>query len=342
MKKYVLILGLIASFNANAEELPSCGENCTYHLENGVLTIEPIDSSKPAGIKNYSYFSGCSGGVWGYCSTAPWAQDLSITKVEITEGITSVGDNAFAYQPSIVEVNLPDGLETIGYQGFHRTSITSIDLPDSLKEIGGWAFVTKTLQQVNGSLENVTKLYNMPFADTALSGFVVPPNITELSANTFSGNNSSYNAKNLTNLYCPESLMSECAAAIAYRGDDAEVKGYAFDGGVYVIGDDYYLSSDDMKKGDTASSAEEKAQYVCAGTLNHCKKQALISRGICQDADCDALVASDGNYMLKYNGKTYQSINDLLKGNYDVRRIYTVEEANFVAGKVNSVKIRYR
>jgi len=38
----------------------------------------------------------------------------------------------------------------------------------------------------------------------------------------------------------------------------------------------------------------------------------------------------------------YQSINDLLKGNYDVRRIYTIDEANRVAGKVNSVKIRYR
>ena len=68
----------------------------------------------------------------------------------------------------------------------------------------------------------------------------------------------------------------------------------------------------------------------------------LEAKGICQGAACDTFIQSDGNYMLKYNGKTYQSINDLLKGNYDKRRIYTVEEANFVAGDRNTVTIRYR
>ncbi len=350
MRKYVLILGLIASFNANAEELPSCGENCTYsYVENGTddngnttytLTISPIDASKPAKIKDYYRWS--EPGV-GYRTDAPWWGNASITKVDVESGITTVGRAAFA-NTSIKEITLPEGLLSIGVQSLHRSKITSITIPDSVTEIEDWAFATQTLTQVNGNMENVTSIKYMTFADTALTDFVIPPSVSTVALESFGDleGYENYKLKNLTNLYCPESLISECAAAIAYRGDDAEVKSYAFDGGVYVIGDDYYLSSDDMKKGDTASSAEEKAQYVCADTLNHCKKQALINRGICQDADCDALVASDGNYMLKYGGKTYQSINDLLKGNYDVRRIYTIEEANFVAGSRNTFSIRYR
>ncbi|MBR2299722.1 MAG: leucine-rich repeat domain-containing protein, partial [Alphaproteobacteria bacterium] len=345
MKKRILILGLMMALNANAEELPSCGENCTYsYVENGVdndnnptytLTISPIDVTKPAKIKDYERWN--EPGV-GYRTDAPWWGDTSITKVDVESGITTVGRAAFA-NTSIKEITLPEGLLSIGSQSLHRSEITSITIPDSVTEIGDWAFATKTLTQVNGNMENVTSIKYMTFADTALTDFVIPPAVTSVAFESFGDleGYENYKLKNLTNLYCPESLMSECAAAIAYRGDDAEVKSYAFDGGVYVIGDDYYLSGDDMKKGDTASSAEEKAQYVCTLSLKDCKKQALINRGICQGADCDALAENDGKYMLKFGGRTYQSINDLLKGNYDVRRIYTVEEASFVSGKKNTV-----
>ena len=350
--QFILTLMAGAAFgltNTNAEELPSCGENCTYsYVENGTddsgnttytLTISPIDASKPAEIKDYDRY-----GQWGHGGEhAPWRFE-NVTNVEITEGITSVGSDAFTDMQSIKSVTLPEGLEKIGGVAFHNLPfLTKIDLPSSLIEISSWAFSDDPLTEINGLSEHLTSIGSNAFGMAKITDFVISPNVVNLATDAFGlAGWTSYEAKNLTNLYCPESLMSECAAAIAYRGDDAEVKSYAFDGGVYVIGDDYYLSGDDMKKGDTASSAEEKAQYVCAGTLNHCKKQALINRGICQDADCDALVASDGNYMLKFGGKTYQSINDLLKGNYDKRRIYTIEEANFVAGDKNRVSITYR
>ena len=71
----------------------------------------------------------------------------------------------------------------------------------------------------------------------------------------------------------------------------------------------------------------------------------LQNKGLCSDltGDCKAFVdTAKAGQMLKIGSKTYQSINDLLKGNYDKRRIYTIEEANFVAGKVNRVSIKYR
>ena len=73
--------------------------------------------------------------------------------------------------------------------------------------------------------------------------------------------------------------------------------------------------------------------------------EVLQNKGLCQDknSDCAALVAAaDNHQLLKVGSKTYQSLDALLKGDYDRRRIYTVEEANFVAGDRNTVTIRYR
>ena len=50
----------------------------------------------------------------------------------------------------------------------------------------------------------------------------------------------------------------------------------------------------------------------------------------------------DKNGQIKADAKTYASLDDLASGNHIVKRIYTIDEANEVAGKVNSVKIRYR
>ena len=107
---------------------------------------------------------------------------------------------------------------------------------------------------------------------------------------------------------------------------------YEKQGGVYILDGKYYYSGSDM-----ANTTNE-----CKKALGECKRDVLEAKGICQGSACDTFIQSDGNYMLKYNGKTYQSINDLLKGNYDKRRIYTVEEANFVAGERNTVTIKYR
>ena len=340
MKEWILLLGAVLPFCLNAQSISSgsCGENCQYTVEDDTISFAPIDSSKPATIQNYDHScSNCPITFTGCCSTAPWFSNSNITKVDIKDGIVSVGDSAFAYQPSITEVNLPEGLQTIGRWAMHRTGITSIDLPESLTEIGNWAFVTKSLTEVNGSMENVTKLDDMPFADTALTDFVMPPNITDFSVDVFMGNNPGYQSNNLTNLYCPEALAAQCAAAIAYRGDAAQVTSYDYKGGVYVIKDEdgnetYYLSGDNMKNG-----------QMCEGTLSECKKEALINRGVCSGSDCDALVAADnGGYLLKVGSKTYQNINALLKGDYDRRRIYTIEEAIFVAGDKNRVSITYR
>ena len=341
MKKSVFIFGLLLSFDALAG-VPSCGENCTYTLvqnnednDNPTYTLKvmPVDVSKPAQIKDYD-----REGIWGHGGEyAPWRFE-PVTEVKIEEGITSVGDFAFVDMSSIQKATLPEGLEGIGNAAFHVTSISEIDLPSTLITIEGWAFSDAPLEKINGSLEKLTTIGTNALGMSKITDFVIPLSMTDMAQDAFGLEGYTvYQSKNLTNLYCPEALATQCEAAIAYRGDAAQVTSYDYKGGVYVIKDSegneaYYVSPDNMKNG-----------QMCEGTLSECKKQALISRGICSGSDCDALVAADdGGYLLKVGSKTYQNINALLKGNYDKRRIYTIEEANFVAGDKNRVSIKYR
>jgi len=81
-----------------------------------------------------------------------------------------------------------------------------------------------------------------------------------------------------------------------------------------------------------------RAQIYCQNTENR-RCDTLINRKT-EGQDRLVLYEIKGDrYVL--DGKQYRNLNDMLN-NIPVKRIYTVEEANAVAGKVNSVKIRYR
>ena len=77
------------------------------------------------------------GGVAARCQYAPDANG----HVEVPEGITSLGDQAFDQCKSLVSITLPASLTSIGYYAFqYCSSLTSVSLPDSLTELGGGAF----------------------------------------------------------------------------------------------------------------------------------------------------------------------------------------------------------
>ncbi|MBQ6347836.1 MAG: leucine-rich repeat protein, partial [Clostridia bacterium] len=73
---------------------------------------------------------------------APWYSFKEyVTGVEILEGVTSVGDNAFVAFTNITELTLPDGLTEIGYQAFRGcTALASVNLPASLATVDTGAF----------------------------------------------------------------------------------------------------------------------------------------------------------------------------------------------------------
>ncbi len=104
----------------------SCGENATWKLENGILTI-----SGTGAMTDYDSLS-----------DVPWYNDRSkITEVVIESGITSIGKNAFYNCHYLTDVSVPETLTSIGTYAFGLCSkLASIDIPESVTTIKSSAF----------------------------------------------------------------------------------------------------------------------------------------------------------------------------------------------------------
>ena len=108
---------------ASAETSGTCGNNLEWILdETGCLTI-----SGSGDMQNYS--SSSNNGI--YETSAPWG--VSICKVIIDEGVTSIGSFAFTGCTSLSEIELPEGLKKIGSAPFsYCTNLSSIMIPDGV------------------------------------------------------------------------------------------------------------------------------------------------------------------------------------------------------------------
>ena len=126
-----------------------CGENLTWTLENGTLTISGTGAMA-------DYISG---------KETPWyTSRASITSVVIGSGVTSVGSYAFAGCSSLVQVTISEGVTSMGECAFLRCALTSVTLPNSLTTIGEAAFS----------------------GNRALTSITIPAGVTQLPKNAFS------------------------------------------------------------------------------------------------------------------------------------------------------------
>ena len=63
------------------------------------------------------------------------------TEYIITEGVTSIENNAFYRCSSLTSIEIPSSVTSIGFYAFEAcSSLTSIEIPSSVTSIGGWAF----------------------------------------------------------------------------------------------------------------------------------------------------------------------------------------------------------
>ena len=219
MKKLFFYLSLFLSFNAYATN--TCGKNCTYsYIQNGTdqnneptytLIMEPIDQNQEASTRgSLTCTDGCR-------NTSLWA-DTNVTKVEIKEGITSIGNATFEFMSTITEISLPEGLRSIGKESLYGTHLTHIDIPSSVTSIGGWAFGISTLQSINGLPQGLTSIGAYTFANSSLTELVIPDSVTSMSIQAFGGT-TGYKGATIQTLYCSEALQSQCEAAIQWKKD---------------------------------------------------------------------------------------------------------------------------
>ena len=133
MKRILTLLAFVAlTITANAViQSGSCGDNVTFVLnDDGTLVISGSGEME-------NYYS------WDFFYRAPWYYDNreKIIKVQIEDGVTSIGEAAFFDCSDLTSITIPNSVTSIGDDAFDGcSSLTSVTIPNSVTSIGEIAF----------------------------------------------------------------------------------------------------------------------------------------------------------------------------------------------------------
>ena len=191
MKKHILfllIVCLLGCFLPNivlgasaASYSGECGENLTWTLDtdSGILTISGSGS-----MKNYS-------------GNSPWySYRDSITTVQISNGVTSIGSQSFRNSANLKSVSIPNSVTSIGTSAFRYCSgLTSVIIPGSVASIGDCAFDGCTSMTSVTMGNGVTSIGENGFSNcTRLKTVSIPDSVTTIGSDAFSSCTSLTNA----------------------------------------------------------------------------------------------------------------------------------------------------
>ena len=196
---------------ASAEQYSgTCGTNLNWSLDTdtGVLKITG------------------SGNMENFSSKAPWySYSDKITAVNISNSVTSIGNNAFSGLNKITGITLPSNLTEIGSYAFGGCSgIQELSLPSSLKTIGESAFSGMRIESIT-----------IPAKVTSI-GFRVLKGCIALSSITVNSQNTIYKASgNCLIDKTTKTLIAGCkSSVIPSDGSVTSIGEYAFAESVYI------------------------------------------------------------------------------------------------------------
>lgn len=153
------------------------------------------------------------------CDT-PWYQYRSnITKVELSNAITSIGNYAFINLSNLKAISNGTGIASIGAHAFeHCSSLTQYIIPNGVQSVGVSAFERCFALKTVSIPNSVTTIGASAFAYCyALTGVVIPGSITRIAENTFS------NCTALTTVSIPGSVTSIGSEAFSFCSAIASV-----------------------------------------------------------------------------------------------------------------------
>ncbi|MBR5806938.1 MAG: leucine-rich repeat protein [Oscillospiraceae bacterium] len=187
----------------NADSSNYCGENITWELtDDGVLKLTG------------------SGAMYDYDGTkavyAPWySQKSKIKSVEVSAGITHLGQDAFSACNSLTTVSIPETVVSAGINVFeYCVSLKSIVLPDSLTYIPSGMFYGCTNLIDVDFPKYITIIGGSAFSDcTQLGSVVLPEGLVSIGDYAFYGcgyNDDGYNGTgyNFTSVTLPSTVKS--------------------------------------------------------------------------------------------------------------------------------------
>ena len=170
----LIVVCLIAAMfpvTAFAAESGSCGENATWTLDGGTLTI-----SGTGAIADYTE-----------SGSAPWyAKRAQVRTIVVEEGITSIGDDVFDCLYNATTVQLPSTLTWIGDSAFDGCRmLENVSLPDGVTHIGDSAFYSCSAIGELVLPEGLTELGTHTFENSGLTRIVIPESLTYLPERCF-------------------------------------------------------------------------------------------------------------------------------------------------------------
>lgn len=204
---------------ATAVASGKCGTGVKWSLaSNGVLTI----TGTGKGIMK-DYAEG---------STKPWESKGDVKQIIICEGVTHIGDHAFANSPA-TRVSLPESLTSIGTRAFAGAAITAMTIPGSVTTIGVEVFwgcsdltsltICDGVTAIESAFGKCTGLTELVLSDsvtsigtqafyrcTGLRTVTLSKNLTSIGYMAFSG------CTGLTDLVFPDSLKEIDQEAFRY------------------------------------------------------------------------------------------------------------------------------
>ena len=185
--------------SASAEGLATlgkCGENVSWSLKNGVLTI-----SGTGKMTDYDYEG-----------DSPFYNREDIKSVVIKSGVTSIGGSAFLGCVNLTSITIPSSVKSIGDDAFsYSSNLSSITIPTSVTSIGKRAF-EGCEKLISITIPNsVTSIGDSAFEGCEkLISITIPNSVTSIGDYAFRG------CENLTSITIPSSVKSIGDEAFSY------------------------------------------------------------------------------------------------------------------------------
>ena len=172
-----------------------CGDSAKWTLDaDGVLTITG------------------AGPMADYGAYGPWyiAHLTDIKKVVVQEGVTTIGDHAFANLSYVTSVTIPSSITSIGAHAFEKCRLGgAVTLPEGLTAIGDFAFSGSGMASLTLP-ESLRTIGNSAFLCCSLRELTIPDGVTSIGTGAFC--NASLTSVKLpaSGVTLGDSLFQEC------------------------------------------------------------------------------------------------------------------------------------